>query len=97
MTVSDWTVRRALERAELSPKLKQKITKTYTKTLRNHLYFVKKHQNWTLSNSKRVIFLYKSIIVCFNLDGWSWYWICDGLLNSCVQKRVKHGSGSIMV
>jgi transposase len=48
--VSDWTVCRALSRAGLSSKVKQKKPKLTPKPIEDCLDFAKRHQNWTLSN-----------------------------------------------
>jgi transposase len=97
VNVSDWTIRRALRRAGLSARVKQKKPKLTPKHIRDRLDFAKKHQNWTVNDWERVIFSNESKINHFNSDGRSWCWFRDGQLSSRVQETVKHGGGSIMV
>ena len=48
--VSDLTVHRVLKRLGLSSRVKQKKPKLTTKHIRDRLDFVKRHQNWILSD-----------------------------------------------
>jgi hypothetical protein len=84
VNVSDWTVHRTLIRAGLSSRVRQKKPKLTPKHIRDHLDFAKRHQNWTMSDWKRVISSDERKIHHFNLDGQSWCWVCDGQLSSCV-------------
>ena len=57
VNVSEWTMRRALKQVGLSSRVKQKKSKLSSKHIRDCLDFAKRHQNLTVSNWERVIFL----------------------------------------
>ena len=69
VNVSGWTVRRALKRAGLSSRVKQKKPKLSSKHIRDCLDFAKRHRNWIVSDWERVIFSDECKINCFNSDG----------------------------
>ena len=96
INVNGWTVRRALKRAGLYSSVKQKKPKLSSKHIQDRLNFAKRHQNWIVSDWK-VILSNECKINCFNSNGQSWCWVCDGQASSHVQEIVKFGGGLIMI
>ena len=69
VNVSGWIVRRALKRAGLSSKSKQKKPKPSSKHIQDCLDFAKRHRNWSVYEWEKVIFSYECKINHFNSDG----------------------------
>jgi transposase len=97
--VSDVTVCRALHRAGLHSRLKEKKPHLSKQNIKARLEFAKKYQYWTTDDWRRVIFSDESKINRFCSDGRVWCWTHDleELSERTVIPTVKHGGGSIMV
>ena len=99
VTVSDRTVRRALQEAGLKAMEKEKKPKLSAKNAKERLEFAKRHQHWTVDDWKRVIWSDETKVNRFCSDGRSWCWVRDDESRQPrqVKETVKHGGGSVMV
>ena len=95
--VSRHTVANALKEKGLHSREKKEKPLLSKKNVKDRLSFAKAHQNWTISDWKRVIFSDETKINRFNSDGRQWTWCRDGeeTQDRNVKLTVKHGGGNI--
>lgn len=99
INICDNTVRNALREAGLGAIKKTPKPKLSPKNIKARLAFAKRHQDWTVSDWKRIIWSDETKINRFGSDGCSWCWIRDGQSKQPqhIEQTVKHGGGSVMI
>lgn len=99
ISVSECTVRHALQEAGLKAKDKEKRPKLSAKNIAARLKFAKAHRHWTIDDWKRVIWSDETKVNRFCSDGRSWSWIRDGESRQPhhIKETVKHSGGSLMI
>jgi transposase len=99
LSISERTVRRALQENGLAAKEKEKKPRLSAKNIKERLEFARRHKHWTIADWKRVIWSDETKINRFCSDGRSWCWVRDGEVRNQrhVKQTVKHGGGSLMI
>lgn len=99
MTLSVSTLRANLKSAGLKSAPKVKRAFLSPRHRRERLNFAYSHLHWTVDDWKRVVWSDESKINRFGSDGRKWVWKKPGecINDRLVDKRIKHGGGSIMV
>lgn len=99
ISVSERTIRRALNRAGLRAAEKEKLPALSAKNIKARLDFARRYRHYTVEDWKRVIWSDETKICRFGSDGRFWCWERDGegLQPRNVRQTVKHGGGSLMI